>query len=908
LATALLLGRREGVDPETTDAFTRTGTTHLLAISGAHLQVLAALLWFFFRMLGMERRRSYLLVSLATVSYALLVGLAPSVVRSAAMTVMVCTGASLDRRARMANVLALAAVVVAALNPAHVFDVGCQLSFVAVGAIVWGVAPADRLRRKLWRILKQKLGRADDPLAALERRFAPWWRTIIWRALEALVEGVTVSVVAWLVALPLVALRFHIVSPIGILLNIPLIPLTSLALLCAGLTLGLSAVWGPLSVPSGWACAWLLELTERIVRWGAAQSWGHVFVAGPPWEWVLIFYIALPLAALAAAARSPWRRWAWAALGGCSALGFALAIQPLRPGALEAEVLSVGHGLAVIIQAPDGRATLYDCGRMGDPSVGRRMIAPALWSRRVHHLDAVVLSHADADHYNGLPDLLERFSIGAVCVPPGFDRPTNPGAVKLLRAARARGIRVQTLAAGDRWAARDGVSFSVLHPPSSWDTASPDNDRSIALDVGFEHHHFLLTGDLELDGLAALASGPQRRWDAVLASHHGGRTASPAWFFDWAKPDLVVVSQRRPAAGARDYLAFLKSRGVPLLSTWQHGALQLRWGAEGIHVRGFLDAADKRACSLASLIASTSTASGQWIVGALAFALGLLLSFVLLVVEWGAWIIVRPGRKFVVVKPEPPPWEPLEIAATDGTRLRGVWRRGEAAGQCAVVHHGFAEDRSAVRDRALALARAGWTVLLPDARGHGESDGDHTSFGAREAGDLKLWIDHVSERLGVPCTWAAWGRSMGSGVVLRAAVDDPRIRALVLEAPYPDLRSAVAAGLRRYRIPGALAALIVSRAARIAGVPLGRPRPLDLAPEVRVPVLLLHGTLDHVVPPAQVRKLADAFPHTAEVFEVAGAKHVDLVKVGGTELFAKVNTFLEPLSQAAQSAIDSRKF
>jgi alpha-beta hydrolase superfamily lysophospholipase len=213
-----------------------------------------------------------------------------------------------------------------------------------------------------------------------------------------------------------------------------------------------------------------------------------------------------------------------------------------------------------------------------------------------------------------------------------------------------------------------------------------------------------------------------------------------------------------------------------------------------------------------------------------------------------------------------------------------------------LVLHGFGEHREGVSTRALALARSGWTVLLPDARGHGQSDGDHTSFGAREAGDVCAWLDDLSTRLGTACTWVVWGRSMGAAVALRAAAD-PRIRALVLEAPYPDLQSAVAAGLRRYHIPRQFASLILARAASLAGVSLDRPSPISLARTVRLPVLILHGSNDPVVPPGEVRRLAEAFPTTAVVIEVPGAGHANLFGVGGEELMGRVIEFLNQLPQ-----------
>jgi competence protein ComEC len=406
LAAALLLGRREGVDPEVNDAFARTGTTHLLAISGLHLQVLAAALGGFVRLLGFSRRKAFASVAAATVAYALLVGLMPSVVRSAAMTVTYCLAGWLDRRARPANTLALAVLLTLGLNPAYLFDVGCQLSFLAVGAITWGVGP-----------VVARLFPEADPLDALERRFASRWRKLARVSWVSLVQGLTVSTVVWLAALPLVALRFHIVSPIGVILNVPLIPLTSLALLAAGLSLGLSAVWGPLGGPSAWACSRLLGWTDSLVRWGAAQRWGYAFEPGPPWGWVLIFYGLLGLATAAAHGRWAGRKAltvlavAWVPVG--LVLTFCPWLGNSRPGGLEADVLAVGHGLAVVIDAGHGRAILYDCGRMRDPSVGRRVVAPALWERGIRRLEAVVLSHADPCHRYGTPCQQRLLLLGA---------------------------------------------------------------------------------------------------------------------------------------------------------------------------------------------------------------------------------------------------------------------------------------------------------------------------------------------------------------------------------------------------------------------------------------------------------------------------------------------------------------
>jgi competence protein ComEC len=583
LASALVLGRREGVDPDVNDAFARTGTTHLLAISGLHMQVLALALGGLLRVLGVGRRATFAAVGVATVAYTMLVGLMPSVVRSAAMTATYCVAGLSDRRGRAANTLAMAALVTLGLNPAHLFDVGCQLSFLAVGAIVWAGGPAAA-----WAVPATH----PDPLTALERRFEPGWKRLSRRAGAWVVQAVVISTVVWLAALPLVALRFHLVSPVGVVLNLPLIPMTSLALLASGVSLGLSAVWEPLGRPSGWLAAWLLRWTERVVRSGAAWRWGHAFVPEPAWGWVLGFYLLLGLAA-AAAGLGRWRGPASGLLAAWAAAGLGAAVVPLvtaRPGGpTRAEVLAVGHGLAVLIETGGGRAVLYDCGRMRDPSVGRRVVAPALWARGVRRLDAVVLSHADADHYDGLPDLLDRLPVAAVLVPPGFAGASNPGAAELLALVRSRGVAVRTVAAGATWSA--GMTrFAVLGPPADFDPTASDNARSVVLDVSCRDRHALLTGDLDGAGLAALVGHPPAGpIDALLAPHHGGRTANPSWLYAWADPALVVVSQRPPPPGSRDALAPLEARDVPVLRTWRRGAVRLTWTEDGIKADGFLD-------------------------------------------------------------------------------------------------------------------------------------------------------------------------------------------------------------------------------------------------------------------------------------------------------------------------------
>ena len=187
-----------------------------------------------------------------------------------------------------------------------------------------------------------------------------------------------------------------------------------------------------------------------------------------------------------------------------------------------------------------------------------------------------------------------------------------------------------------------------------------------------------------------------------------------------------------------------------------------------------------------------------------------------------------------------------------------------------------------------------------DSRGYGQSDGPFATFGGREAGDIRAWLDSLSERIARidPASSVCpvlWGRSMGAAIAMRAAAAEPRLAALVLESPMVDLEASMAVVLRRRRIPfpKLLARLVTRRAGKLAGVPIHRPRPIDSAQHVICPTLIVHGGNDTVVAIDEARRLADAFPSRPRWIEVQGARHTDVVDQGGEELLELIAAFLD---------------
>lgn len=560
LALAIFLGIRDEVDRGLVDSFLITGTIHLLSISGLHVGILAiALRWVFGWIVPGDRVGLWLTMA-AIMGYATLAGGGAPVVRATILVIVFCLASIFRRSGPPLNSLASAGLVVLALNPTQLFDVGAQLSFLAVATL----AMAAPWRREAER---------PSPLDRLVRR-AQGHGLAAWRSVARNIRGgVALGTLIWMVSLPLVMLHFHVVSPVGILLNLVLALPFAAAMVSGFAMLALGWLMPPLGWGLGWVCGICLDCVVGGTRWGEQWTWGGFWVVGPTLLATALFYIALcggqcfgfprrrPIMALMIC---------YGVLAGTWNLewGGAAGNDGNSPAC---EFLAVGHGGCVCVEFMDGSHMVYDAGGMGSPRFLADTIARYLWSRRAGRIDALAISHADLDHFAAVPELLRRFSVASAYLTPGMWSHATDEVRRLCSRIEDRAARTFLATNGDLLRDDGTCRVRVLHP-SARVRYEDDNAGSLVLLVEIRGYRVLLTGDLSGEGLRELLDAPPLDVDVLLAPHHGSASSDPQGICAWCTPEWVVISGGE--ANAARVVANYAACGVRVLHTALDGSVR----------------------------------------------------------------------------------------------------------------------------------------------------------------------------------------------------------------------------------------------------------------------------------------------------------------------------------------------
>ncbi len=585
LLEALILGRRDPSLKPLRRTMVRAGIAHLLSISGMHLGMFLGFVYLLCRLATLGPRRSAAAAMVCLSGYLILAEPRSPLLRSAIMAAVLCAGAIVHRRHMVLNALAAAAVLLLVADPLDLFSPGFQLSFTIVAGLIVLSPPLRGLLFGRWiRERGLMVFRGD-------RRVRRW---LYFTAADWAMGAVTMSLLAWLLAAPLVAYHFGLFSPYGAPLTMLSAPLVVAAIVPGYVSLALGGL-----VPN---------LAHAIGRAGGASAaglaWlvdGFRYLPGLHFElqpvglvWVAACYAAVVLCVFH---RSLRRGRAWAAAA--AALVLALTVWSQRPAsppqAAQLDVLAVGAGQCAVLRAPDGKTCILDAGSLARADCGEQVLVPFILHERLPRPGAAVISHANADHYNALPALLRRGWIETVYLNEyfGIDE-KGPGADavnELMGMIRQAGIETVRLRPGRRLELDGRTAIEVLWPPPGRSDLST-NDTSLVLRITCDGRSVLVTGDLEEVGQAALsAAGRSLKSDVLIMPHHGAWEETLPAFVAAVSPEFVIVSgSHEPSApvqagpAARRFYERLAT-DYKYYCTLRDGWVRIRFGKQGITIR-----------------------------------------------------------------------------------------------------------------------------------------------------------------------------------------------------------------------------------------------------------------------------------------------------------------------------------
>ncbi|MGM0651217.1 MAG: DNA internalization-related competence protein ComEC/Rec2 [Bacillota bacterium] len=576
LLIAILFGQRHHLPPEVEDNFRRAGAGHLMAVSGLHVGMVAALVLGLWSRMNLRGRIPLVLAIVMVFAYAYLTGMRPSALRAAIMVSLALGAMLLDRENDLPTAVSFAALATLFINPLLLFSVGFQLSYAAALTIIYAYRPLEHIISRL-----NLPGILTGPLA--------------------------ITIAAQLGVMPLCLYYFHHFPAGALLFNILLLPLIAF-IVGIGLT---GAVTGLIVAAGGeillWAVYPLLELMMAITALAKADIFYHAVI--PPGILFLVIYYSLMCLALrfyyldyykpevfnqtVAGRYSAWGlniisrlyRYKPAAL---AIIGLALFVimiwfPILFPGQhrLKVTFIDVGQGAAALIEAPCGMTVMVDGGGrpayQGSPGVvGERVVLPFLRERGIKRLDLAVITHPHEDHYGGFIPLLESMPVDTI-----FVSQLKEGAgyyEALLEDANAAGSQIYEIRAGQTWLCCDELSLEVINPPDKLlsGTGNDSNNNSIVFKMHYKEMAMLFTGDIEDEAVNQLfRNGECLQADLLLIPHHGGFMESIPRFLEAVDPVISIIQVGVNSFGHPHpfVIKTLDDKGIPVYRNDYHGAV-----------------------------------------------------------------------------------------------------------------------------------------------------------------------------------------------------------------------------------------------------------------------------------------------------------------------------------------------
>jgi competence protein ComEC len=609
LMDAMILGEESFLRNATRTEYQRSGTYHVLVVSGMNLSILAFAIFWTLRQFRVDPAVAAITTVVVSFAYAFVVGVGPPVWRAALMLATYLGARLLYRERNMMNAIGAAALGVLIVDPRALFGASFQLTFLAV-FIIAGIGSPILERSTLPYARGLRLLQAtsyDLHVAPQVAQFRLDLRMIGGRLARFIGErlSLTLPAISIRVAIGaselifisalmqaglalLMAYHFHRATTMGMPANLAVIPLTQVLMPTAAAAVGLGYISTTLAKPAVWISGLALEGIAGTVHWlGGAQVAGasiaDLRVAMPSLAMILASIAALLIAMLTIAMHAARRaRWlAFASVVSVFGVAVWIAFIPSRPhlrsGVIEMTTIDVGQGDSILLVTPEGRTLLIDAGGLpqwmhSDFDLGEQVVSSYLWNRGIDRLDIVVITHPHADHLGGMPAVIANFHPQELWM--SIDKPVGELAAIVTQVQKA-GMSVSVKKEGDQFD-YGGAHFDMLAPGRDQITGSMrPNDDCLVFTATFKGTTALLEGDAERPAERRVV---EEHPEAMLlkVAHHGSASGTSADLLATVHPRYAVISVgARNVYGhpRREVLQRLQQAGVKTYRTDEEGAV-----------------------------------------------------------------------------------------------------------------------------------------------------------------------------------------------------------------------------------------------------------------------------------------------------------------------------------------------
>lgn len=578
LLDALVFGERDPEIRDVQDDFVHTGTTHLLAANGSRIALLAGAIYLLCRLLRFSPRRGIVAVTISIALFGFLTLPAAEAIRPVAVCVALGLGMVGRRTIDSLQVLSLVALAILVCRPLDLYGAGFQLSFAIVLGLILLAGPAMRWVESLENQDRKIAERFQRPSLA---------RRAYQRAKQWLVSAAVVGLIAWLVAMPLVAYHFEQINPWTVPFGLILSPFAVLALGAGFAKIALTAICPPLAVHWAMLAAWPSAILRHLVHWMAAAPVSDIAFSRPGIALIVSYYAMLFLPLL------PLRSWKirWCArcapAGGCALLVFLPLCGGLAPAggnasrAVRITLLSVGAGQCAVVEPTGGGTVVFDAGSSTIADPLRTCIEPFLRHEQCRSLDAIYLSHGDFDHISAARAMVPEYHVRQVLTSPFFRlhaKESHPCLV-LLESLDQSAHSPSLIVRGDHFRLSPDVTLDVLWPPPSGNYNS--NNAGLVLRLVCDGRSILFPADIQEPAERELLEHPERlRSDILVAPHHGSAEGTTPQFVAAVNPQVILASNdARLSKKQRTFDA--EEHQWPIYRTSAYGAITVEVDRDG---------------------------------------------------------------------------------------------------------------------------------------------------------------------------------------------------------------------------------------------------------------------------------------------------------------------------------------